>query len=190
MADVRARPAALPVRGLVAAGVAALAVFIALLISAAANSGWAATFDQDLHTWLLAPRTATLTLLARTATVTATPAVATVLVLAIAAGIGTGTVSARLRRASLVGAIMAPALLARYGLSQLVARQRPPREDWAWHASGQSFPSGHTTAAALAAGRVGWLAIHRVTSGTSRIDVTLAAGSSANSPPTTSSTTV
>lgn len=35
---------------------------------------------------------------------------------------------------------MAPALPARHGLSQLVARQRPAREDWAWHASGQSFP--------------------------------------------------
>lgn len=34
----------------------------------------------------------------------------------------------------------------------LVARPRPPLTDWATHASGWSFPSGHTTTAALTAG--------------------------------------
>jgi undecaprenyl-diphosphatase len=34
----------------------------------------------------------------------------------------------------------------------LVARPRPPQADWATHASGGAFPSGHTTTAALTAG--------------------------------------
>jgi undecaprenyl-diphosphatase len=33
-----------------------------------------------------------------------------------------------------------------------VHRPRPPRPDWATHASGWAFPSGHTTTAALTAG--------------------------------------
>jgi undecaprenyl-diphosphatase len=35
-------------------------------------------------------------------------------------------------------------------------RTRPPVADWAAHASGHSFPSGHTTSSALAAGLLAW----------------------------------
>ncbi|MGV9991509.1 phosphatase PAP2 family protein [Streptomyces sp. NPDC003374] len=40
----------------------------------------------------------------------------------------------------------------RYAVMALVVRPRPPLTDWATHASGWSFPSGHTTTAALTAG--------------------------------------
>ncbi|GAB1332192.1 phosphatase PAP2 family protein [Streptomyces sennicomposti] len=40
----------------------------------------------------------------------------------------------------------------RYVVMAQVARPRPPLTDWATHASGWSFPSGHTTTAALTAG--------------------------------------
>ncbi|MDQ0578512.1 phosphatase PAP2 family protein [Streptomyces rishiriensis] len=40
----------------------------------------------------------------------------------------------------------------RYAVMTLVARPRPPRTDWATHASGWAFPSGHTTTSALTAG--------------------------------------
>jgi membrane-associated phospholipid phosphatase len=42
----------------------------------------------------------------------------------------------------------------RYGVMSLIARPRPPHSDWDAHASGWSFPSGHTTTAALTAGLV------------------------------------
>jgi len=40
----------------------------------------------------------------------------------------------------------------RVGLAALVARDRPPKADWAATAAGYSFPSGHTVSATLAAG--------------------------------------
>jgi membrane-associated phospholipid phosphatase len=40
----------------------------------------------------------------------------------------------------------------RVGLAALIARDRPPRADWAATAAGYSFPSGHTVSATLAAG--------------------------------------
>ncbi|MGW3464205.1 hypothetical protein ACWDE9_33495, partial [Streptomyces olivaceoviridis] len=40
----------------------------------------------------------------------------------------------------------------RYAVRALVTRPRPPLTDWATHASGWAFPSGHTTTAALTAG--------------------------------------
>ncbi|WP_053710742.1 phosphatase PAP2 family protein [Streptomyces sp. NRRL B-3648] len=40
----------------------------------------------------------------------------------------------------------------RYAVMALVTRPRPPLTDWATHASGWAFPSGHTTTAALTAG--------------------------------------
>ncbi|MFJ7998187.1 phosphatase PAP2 family protein [Streptomyces sp. NPDC096310] len=44
----------------------------------------------------------------------------------------------------------------RYGLVETIARPRPPVEDWATHASGYAFPSGHTTTSALVAGVLIW----------------------------------
>ncbi|WP_328296823.1 phosphatase PAP2 family protein [Streptomyces sp. NBC_00435] len=40
----------------------------------------------------------------------------------------------------------------RYAVILLVARPRPDAGDWAAHASGWSYPSGHTTTAAMTAG--------------------------------------
>lgn len=41
-----------------------------------------------------------------------------------------------------------------------IARPRPPRTDWATHASGFSMPSGHSTTSALVAGLACWAAAH------------------------------
>jgi membrane-associated phospholipid phosphatase len=54
-------------------------------------------------------------------------------------------------------AVMACAISCRYGLSVLIARDRPPQADWAYHAWGYAFPSGHAFDAALAAGLTGLL---------------------------------
>jgi len=50
-----------------------------------------------------------------------------------------------------VGALIVGQVL-RVGLAALIARDRPPRADWAATAAGYSFPSGHTVSATLAAG--------------------------------------
>nr|WP_234025103.1 phosphatase PAP2 family protein [Streptomyces sp. SID8354] len=51
---------------------------------------------------------------------------------------------------------------------ELLARPRPPHADWAAHASGHSFPSGHATTAALAAGILAWGVLRRAHPGTGR----------------------
>lgn len=68
-----------------------------------------------------------------------------------------GAVVGRSRRERLVAAVSGVACLGagqalRYDVMSLVHRHRPVRADWAAHASGWAFPSGHTTTAALTAG--------------------------------------
>jgi membrane-associated phospholipid phosphatase len=73
--------------------------------------------------------------------------------LALAAGIISG--SGRYGRAwSAVRAIvlLLAVQLLRLGLASAVGRPRPPATDWAVHASGFAFPSGHTATSATAAG--------------------------------------
>ena len=70
-----------------------------------------------------------------------------------------GLLTGRTVRQRLLAATLAPACLAtgqglRYSVMELVSRPRPALGNWATHASGWSFPSGHTTTAALTAGLV------------------------------------
>jgi undecaprenyl-diphosphatase len=44
----------------------------------------------------------------------------------------------------------------RTGLMVVFHRARPPAADWAAHASGHSFPSGHSASGAMAAGLLAW----------------------------------
>lgn len=44
----------------------------------------------------------------------------------------------------------------RTGLMTVLHRSRPPAADWAAHASGHAFPSGHTSSSAIAAGLLTW----------------------------------
>ena len=46
--------------------------------------------------------------------------------------------------------------LVRSLLMVVLRRTRPPAADWAAHASGHAFPSGHTSSSALAAGLLAW----------------------------------
>ncbi|MBI0299214.1 phosphatase PAP2 family protein [Streptomyces sp. PRKS01-29] len=68
-----------------------------------------------------------------------------------------GFVAARAVRHRLFAAAFCLACLGagqalRYGVMELVHRSRPPRGEWAAHASGWAFPSGHATTGALTAG--------------------------------------
>jgi membrane-associated phospholipid phosphatase len=104
--------------------------------------------DRAIHEWVLRHRNSGTTSAALVVTITGSglPAYA----LAAAAGIVTCP-----RRWWLGGAVFLLALLAGQGVRLLIVaslrRPRPPMSDWAAGASGWSFPSGHTTTAALVA---------------------------------------
>ncbi|MFI9719825.1 phosphatase PAP2 family protein [Streptomyces sp. NPDC052396] len=107
--------------------------------------------DSALLSWSVAHRPATAVALARGVTDTGTGIVP--YLLAVPAGLIAGrTARQRLLATVLSAACLGAGQALRYGAMELVHRARPPREDWAAQASGWSFPSGHTTTAALAAG--------------------------------------
>jgi undecaprenyl-diphosphatase len=73
--------------------------------------------------------------------------------------LGGGPGAGRRRRA--VTVLLAVAVLAvgqslRTALMLAVHRARPPAADWAVHAAGHAFPSGHTASSAMAAGLLAW----------------------------------
>ncbi|MFI6620669.1 phosphatase PAP2 family protein [Streptomyces sp. NPDC050528] len=109
--------------------------------------------DEDALSWSVAHRPDMALAVARGLTATGTGVIPYALV--VLAGLLTG----RTARQRLLAATLAPTCLAtgqglRYGVMELVARPRPALGNWATHASGWSFPSGHTTTAALTAGLV------------------------------------
>jgi membrane-associated phospholipid phosphatase len=73
--------------------------------------------------------------------------------------------SRRWRRAATTlafGGVAALAIGVRLVMSDLVRRPRPPTVDWAGTAGGFSFPSGHTTAATIGAGALGWALVRHL----------------------------
>jgi undecaprenyl-diphosphatase len=62
-----------------------------------------------------------------------------------------------------VGALVALGIGVRLATSEAVHRVRPPQRDWAMDAGGYAFPSGHTTAATLAAGLLAWAVSRHLT---------------------------
>ncbi len=138
--------------------------FLALLASASDALPWASGFDLGVHSWVISHRTSALTSVAAAITSTASSAFTAPLVFVVAAVLTHGNLRARLVRACLVLAVMLCAVLCRYGISELIARPRPSTADWAVQAGGLSFPSGHTSDGALAAGLIGWLVIRRFAS--------------------------
>lgn len=149
----------------VPAGVALVALVVALRARDGSPFGW----DAAVHAWVLGHRPSALTGLVRvlTGSATAVPAYA---VVALAGLLGAsspvdksspvaGPPPDRARpghRARLLGGLaavlsLAAGQLVRITLATGVGRVRPPVADWATDASGPSFPSGHTTTAALVA---------------------------------------
>ncbi|MGW2741074.1 phosphatase PAP2 family protein [Streptomyces sp. NPDC001450] len=138
------------------AGTLALSAWAAFGVLAAAvygRHGAPLFLDHGLLTWSVGHRPAMAVAVARGLTATGTGVVPyAVVVLA-------GLLAGHTRRQRLVGALLMAACLAtgqavRYAAVELVGRARPPALDWQTHASGWSFPSGHTTTAALTAGLV------------------------------------
>ncbi|MBC9725273.1 phosphatase PAP2 family protein [Streptomyces sp. TRM68367] len=107
--------------------------------------------DSDLLSWSVGHRPDVAVAFARGLTATGTGAVP--YLLAVLAGITAGrTPRQRMTAVSLCLACLGAGQALRYGVMTLVARPRPPHADWAAHASGWAFPSGHATTAALTAG--------------------------------------
>lgn len=107
--------------------------------------------DTALLDWSTAHRPELALAVARTLTWTGTGLVP--YLLAVAAGLLAGRTTRR-RLQSVAAALLCLAMvqLLRLGVMQLCARDRPPVEDWASHATRHAFPSGHATTSALVTG--------------------------------------
>jgi membrane-associated phospholipid phosphatase len=118
-------------------------------LAAAADHGWLADADRRGFEAIRERRTETATGVARALSALAEPAVVhPVLALAGAAAAGRG----RRWRAVAPFLVVVGGAAVRRRLSQAIARPRPPADAWLAEPEGFSFPSKHTTLAALAAG--------------------------------------
>ncbi|WP_330295243.1 phosphatase PAP2 family protein [Streptomyces sp. NBC_00503] len=107
--------------------------------------------DAALHQWSLAHRPAVAVALSRAITATGTGVIP--LAAVVAAGLSVGrTPRQRVTTAAGLALCLGAGQALRYAVMTLVARPRPALGDWATHASGWSFPSGHATTGAMTAG--------------------------------------
>ncbi|MGA5089249.1 MULTISPECIES: phosphatase PAP2 family protein [unclassified Streptomyces] len=132
-------------------GLGAWTAFGVLTMVVVGHDGMPLFADADLVSWSVVHRPDVAVALARGLTATGTGIVA--YALAVLAGV----IAGRTRRQRALAVALCLACLGagqtlRYTVMALVARPRPPLTDWATHASGWAFPSGHTTTAALVAG--------------------------------------
>ncbi|HEY3483680.1 MAG TPA: phosphatase PAP2 family protein, partial [Streptomyces sp.] len=114
--------------------------------------------DTGPHRWSVAHRPSAMATAARAVTDLGTSPVA-YLAAALGGWLAAGAAAGRRQRALTV--LLALAVLAvgqslRTGLMLAVHRARPPVADWAVHAAGHAFPSGHTATSAMAAGLLAW----------------------------------
>lgn len=147
----------------------ASAVLFTLLAAAVAHRhGAPFALDRTAHAWAQDHRPHRAATLARAVTATGTGAVP--YLCALAAGIiaGHGTRRPPLVAAGAVG-FLALGQAVRYAVMYAIARPRPPAADWATHASGHAFPSGHATTSALAAGLLAWAVLRTFRSVTARV---------------------
>ncbi|WP_069811994.1 phosphatase PAP2 family protein [Streptomyces sp. TP-A0874] len=107
--------------------------------------------DRALLDWSVAHRPAGAAGAARAVTDTGAGGLPYVLV-ALAGLIAGRTIPRKLLSAAGCAVFLAAGQLLRRLAAAEVARPRPPSHDWAAHASGWSFPSGHTTTAGITAG--------------------------------------
>jgi undecaprenyl-diphosphatase len=144
-------------------GVAAIAwlLFLVLLATGSAVLPWGLGLDHAIHTWALAYRAPAAVSVSVAVTTLGTSWVTISATGLVAVAMTRGTLGRRLVRGGVVLAVMVSGVLCRSLLSVLIGRIRPPRQDWATLASGLSFPSGHSTDAALAAGLIAWLVVER-----------------------------
>ncbi|WP_055523727.1 phosphatase PAP2 family protein [Streptomyces graminilatus] len=107
--------------------------------------------DDGLLAWSVSHRPAVAVAFARGLTATGTGVIPFALA-ALAGFVAARTLRQRAMAAVLCLVCLGAGQALRYAVMALVARPRPPRADWATHASGWAFPSGHAGTAAITAG--------------------------------------
>ncbi|MFI9306029.1 phosphatase PAP2 family protein [Streptomyces triculaminicus] len=137
-------------RTAVAVGLAALAGFALLAGLVTARDGSPLPLDSALLSWAVGHRPATAVTAIRRLTDTGTGAIPYVL------AASAGVIAGRTKRQKVLAAAasllcLGAGQLLRRAVLYLIGRARPPASEWATHASGWSFPSGHATTAALTA---------------------------------------
>jgi undecaprenyl-diphosphatase len=157
-----------PVSALIVTFLVATAAFVWLLMVAglrvSATPGW----DLAIRRWVLAHRSRALTDAAVSLSLTGPSAICMLLVAATGMLVTTGTLARRVRVAAGYTAAIAIPVAVRLTIAETVARNRPPHADWLREASGFAFPSGHATAAAIAAALLTQLAAQRVRTDSAR----------------------
>ena len=133
-------------------------------------------FDESIHQWALEHRNSTTIHLARAASWFGQTDVALpLIVVAGLAAAGSTRRFGRVRASLLLLALGGIGVVVGLQLNRVVGRARPLPGDWAGAAGGFSFPSGHTTAATLAAGLVAWSVSRKLTHRKAQIGVWLGA---------------
>ncbi|MFI0737720.1 phosphatase PAP2 family protein [Streptomyces sp. NPDC021100] len=131
-------------------GLTALAGFTLLAGIVTAGGGAPVAGDGALLSWAVGHRPAAAVTATRGLTDTGTGAVP--YVLAALAGVIAGRTKRRKAYAAAASLLcLGVGQLLRRAVLYLIGRPRPPAAEWATHASGWSFPSGHATTAALTA---------------------------------------
>jgi len=114
-------------------------------------------FDSGLHQWALDHRSpATIGLAQGLSWFGQTNIALPLVVLAGVAAAAETRRFARVRAGALLVGVGSVGVALGLGINRATGRVRPPLADWAGAAGGFAFPSGHTTAATVAAGLVGW----------------------------------
>jgi membrane-associated phospholipid phosphatase len=133
----------------------AACLLLVLLAAVVLRHGRPFGADLALHRWSVTHRPGGVRQAA--AVITATGVGIVPYALAAIAGLVTGR-GPRGRALTAIWAMLVLLVIqgARLGLVYLVGRHRPPAADWAVHASGYAFPSGHTVTSATAAGILIW----------------------------------
>ncbi|MER6452621.1 phosphatase PAP2 family protein [Streptomyces sp900105245] len=132
-------------------GLGAWTAFGVLTMVVVGHDGIPLFADADFFSWSVGHRPEVAVALARGLTDTGTGVIPYALAVLAALIAGRTPRQRALTVALCLGCLGAGQAL-RYAVMTLVTRPRPHLTDWATHASGWSFPSGHTTTAALTAG--------------------------------------
>jgi membrane-associated phospholipid phosphatase len=136
---------------------------LALWISRVGHA--APAIDRNIHAWVLTHRGSWNIDIARAARWGGLSEVVLPGLLIIGTVAGQGRWAARLNSGAGLTAIASGGIFVETRINALINRARPPVADWAGPAGGPSFPSGHTTAATLAAICCAWALMARVPAG-------------------------
>ena len=146
---------------------AAGVIFFALAIWVARHGNNVPEIDQRIHNWVITNRSHVSIKIARVITwggVT-TIALPVLIIVGVLATEGGRQFTRRLRSGFIITVLASIGVLLGLTINRLSGRVRPPMADWAGHAGGPSFPSGHTTVSTLFAASVAWVIATRVRSG-------------------------